>query len=86
MVWQMMSPDGPPTAVETAVKAALRAIPYVGSSLSTIFEDTRARHVARAAQVVEEVALVAGANRLSERLANDEELEGSTDITVGNSS
>lgn len=38
----MTSTDKPPTVVETTVKAALRAIPYVGSSLSTIFEDTRA--------------------------------------------
>lgn len=57
MVRWMMSADEPPTFVETAVKAALRVIPYVGSSLSTIFEDTRARHMARAAQVVEEVVL-----------------------------
>jgi hypothetical protein len=31
--------DEPPTVVETAVKALLRAIPYVGSLLATIFED-----------------------------------------------
>lgn len=75
MVWQMTSADEPPTMVETTVKAVLRAIPYVGSSLSTIFEDTRARHVARVAQVVEEVAMAAGADRLSEWLAKDEEVE-----------
>lgn len=75
MVWQMTSADEPPTAVETTVKAVLRAIPYVGSSLSTIFEDTRARHVARGVQVVEEVAMAAGADRLSDRLAKDEEVE-----------
>jgi hypothetical protein len=57
------------------VKAALRAIPYVGSSLSIIFEDTRARHVARAVEVVQEIAEETGADRLSERLVKDEEVE-----------
>lgn len=71
----MTSADEPPTVVETTVKAVLRAIPYVGSSLSIIFEDTRARHVARVAQVVEEVAMTAGVDRLSERLAKDEKIE-----------
>lgn len=57
------------------MKAVLRAIPYIGSSLSIIFEDTRARHVARAAAVVEEIAEATGVDRLSERLAKDEEVE-----------
>ncbi len=71
----MTSADESPTVIETTVKAMLRAIPYVGSSLSTIFEDTRARYAARVAQVVEEVAMTAGADRLSQRLAKDEQIE-----------
>lgn len=67
--------DEPPTRVETGVKAVLRAIPYIGSSLSIIFEDTRARYVARAAGVVHEIAEETGADRLSERLAENEEVE-----------
>jgi hypothetical protein len=75
MVRQVTTADEPPTRAETGVKAVLRAIPYIGSSLSIIFEDTRARHVARGTGVVQEIAEETGADRLSERLAKDEEVE-----------
>lgn len=65
----------PPGRVETGIKAALRAIPYAGSSLSVIFEDSRARHGARVARFAEDVIEDTPVERLKQRMEDDERIE-----------
>lgn len=65
----------PPTVVDTVVRAALAAVPYVGGPLEVIVSDVRARQAARAETLVASIALAVGEETLALRLADDPRAE-----------
>ncbi len=65
----------PPSILETMVKAALAVVPRVGEPLKIIYEDTRARHAARAGEMIRTIADRTGEQRLSARLQEDPEVD-----------
>lgn len=54
---------------------ALSAVPYVGGSLTVLYDDVRSRRLAKVERNVQEIADAAGLERLVHRLAEDPEVE-----------
>jgi len=70
-----VSLEKPPTVVDTVVRAALAAVPYVGGPLEVIVSDVRARQAAKAESLVASIALAVGEDTLALRLAEDPRTE-----------
>lgn len=66
-----MTGDSPPSWAETAKRATLAAVPYVGGSLQVVYEDVRARRAAMAGETISDIVSATGEELLVQRLAED---------------
>lgn len=70
-----MAGSEPPAVGETIVKMALSAVPYVGGSLTVLYDDVRSRRLAKLEQSVQAIADATGLEALVHRLDESPEIE-----------
>jgi len=68
-------PDQPPTVPDTIIRAVIAAFPYGKESLGIVYADTRARHAAKVARTMSDIAAVTGEDTLAARLSSSPEVE-----------